>query len=257
MGVVTFRFYADLNDFLPPPQRQATLVCELKARASVKDLIEAHGVPHPEVDLVVVNGRPVDLSYVVLPGDRVSVFPAFAALDLPADARLLPAAPREHRFVADAHLGRLAAYLRLLGFDTLYRNDYGAAELASVSANEDRTLLTRDLGLLKHALVQRGAFLRHTEPGRQLSEVVARFRLREHARPFTRCLRCNTPLRRVDKDRVSSMVPPRARERYEEYALCVTCGRVYWKGTHYERMRRLVDAVLSHTDTTDDPVTQP
>lgn len=256
MGVVTFRFYADLNDFLPPPQRQANLVCELKARASVKDLIEAHGVPHPEVDLVFVNGRPVDLSHIVVPGDRVAVYPALGGGDAPPGARLLPGPPAEHRFVADAHLGRLAAYLRLLGFDTLYRNDFEDAELAALSANEDRTLLTRDVGLLKHGIVRRGCFLRQTEPGRQLAEVVTRFRLAAHARPFARCLRCNTPLRPADRDRVAPLVPPRSRVHFEEYSLCTTCGRVYWKGTHYERMRRLVDAVLAHAEHSDNPITR-
>jgi hypothetical protein len=254
MNEVTFRFYASLNDFLPPAQRQANLVCELKARASVKDLIESHGVPHPEVDLVFVNGHAVGFSYIVAPGDRVAVYPSFSALDAPQEARLLPPPPAEYRFVADAHLGRLAAYLRLLGLDTLYRNDYDDAELAAVSAAEDRTLLSRDLGLLKHAVVRRGYFLRETQPGRQLAEVVARFGLASHARPFTRCLRCNTPLRPVDRGRVASMVPPRAREHFEEYSLCTTCGRVYWKGTHYERMRRLVDAVLAPAATNGGPV---
>ena len=245
MNEVTFRFYAGLNDFLPLAQRQANLVCELRGRASVKDLIEAHGVPHTEVDLVLVNGRPVGFSCIVAPGDRVAVYPSCGGLDVPPEHRLLPPPPAEHRFVADAHLGRLAAYLRLLGLDTLYRNDYGDAELAAVSAGEDRTLLSRDVGLLKHAVVRRGYFLRETEPGRQLAEVVARFSLAPLARPFTRCLRCNTLLRPVDRNRVASMVPPRAREHYEEYSLCATCGRVYWKGTHYERMRRLVEAVLA------------
>jgi hypothetical protein len=253
MNDVTFRFYADLNDFLPLAHRQANLVSELRTRASVKDLIESHGVPHPEVDLVFVNGRPVDFSYVVAPGDRVAVYPAFTAFEVPPEVRLLPPPPAEPRFVADAHLGRLAAYLRLLGLDTLYRNDYDDAELSAISAREDRTLLSRDVGLLKHAVVRRGYFLRQTEPGRQLAEVVARFGLAAHAQPFTRCLRCNTPLRPVDRSRVASMVPPRARERFEEYSLCVTCGRVYWKGTHYERMRRLVDAVLA----TAAPATRP
>ena len=245
MNQVTFRFYADLNDFLPAPQRQANLVCELKARAAVKDLIEAHGVPHPEVDLIFVNGRPVDFSYVVGPGDRVAVYPAFALLEVPAEHRLLPPRPAEARFVADAHLGRLAAYLRLLGLDTLYRNDYGDAEVSAISAREDRTLLSRDVGLLKHGVVRRGYFPRHTEPGRQLTEIVARFGLAASARPFTRCLRCNTVLCAADPARVASVVPPRAREHFEEYSLCTTCGRVYWKGSHYRRMRRLVDAVLA------------
>ena len=241
MGVVTFRFYADLNDFLPPPRRQATLVCELKARASVKDLIEAHGVPHPEVDLVVVNGRPVDLSYVVSPGDRVSVFPAFAALDTPVDARLLPAAPREHRFVADAHLGRLAAYLRLLGFDTLYRNDYDDAELANLASLDRRILLTRDRDLLKRAVVTHGYFVRATDPRQQVEEILDRLDLYRAMRPFQRCVRCNGMLAVAPKQRIVDRLLPETRRHVEDFWECGECGQLYWEGSHAPNIRRFLD----------------
>jgi hypothetical protein len=243
VATITFRFYGSLNDFLPPPRKHAVLVCEYPGRVGVKDAIESLGVPHPEVDLVIANGTPVSFAYIVEPGDRISVYPLFERLDVPADLRLVPPT-HEPRFVADAHLGRLAAYLRLLGFDTAYRNDFADEELAAIAGREQRIVLTRDLGVLKRGAVTRGYFLRATEPGRQLAEVARRYDLRQHARPFSRCLRCNTPLTPVSKEHVAPFVPSRSREHFEEFSRCATCGRVYWKGSHYERMARLIDAVL-------------
>jgi hypothetical protein len=154
---VSVRFYGELNDFLPAAHRQATLICGLENSTSIKDLVETLGVPHPEIDLLVVNGRTVDFACRVRDGDRLAVYPPFRAFDLDADARLGPSPQAEPSFVADVHLGRLAAYLRLAGFDTAYRNDYPDHELVSTSASEDRTLLTRDVGVLKHLLVTRGS----------------------------------------------------------------------------------------------------
>jgi hypothetical protein len=244
MTTVTFRLYGPLNDFLPRLQRHATLVCAYQGRASVKDAIESLGVPHPEIDLIVVNGTPVSFDYVVQPRDRVAVYPAFAQLDVPSDLRLSPPV-LEPRFAADAHLGRLAAYLRLLGFDTAYRRDADDQELAERSASEERVLLTRDLGLLKRGIVRRGYFLRTTDSARQLLEVVRRFDLAARARPFTRCLPCNAVLAPASKTHVAPFVPPRSREHFEAFSRCPACGRVYWQGSHYARMQRLVEAALA------------
>lgn len=244
MTTVAFRFYGPLNDFLPRLQRQATLVCAYEGRASVKDAIESLGVPHPEVDLIVVNGMPVPFEYAVQPRDRVAVYPAFTQLDLPWALRLTPPLV-EARFVADAHLGRLAAYLRLLGFDTAYRNDVADEDLAERSAREDRVLLTRDLGVLKRSIVRRGYVVRATNPARQLVEVVQRFGIAALAQPFSRCLPCNAALAPASKAHVAPFVPPRSRDHFEKFSRCPACGRVYWQGSHYARMQRLVEAALA------------
>jgi len=239
------RFYGALNDFLPAARRQATLVCAFQSRSSVKDLVEALGVPHPEIDLLVVNGRVVDFTYLVCDGDRVAVYPAFGAFDLGDAARLGPAPQAEPRLVADVHLGRLAAYLRLAGLDTKYRNDYPDGEIAAISAVEDRTLLTRDVGLLKRRLVTRGYFLRETQPARQLVEVLRRFQLVPHAVPFTRCLRCNSRLHVVPKERVQHLLPERTREHYNQFARCPACARFYWQGSHYWRMSLFLETAFA------------
>jgi len=239
-----FRFYGELNDFLPRPLRQRTLVCRFDGRAAVKDLVEAQGVPHPEVDVLLANGDPVSFSYLVRDGDRIAVYPAFRTLPPGAVTRVGPPAAPAPRFVVDGHLGRLAAYLRLLGFDTAWRNDASDHELAEASALDDRTLLTRDVGLLKHSRVARGYFVRETLPGRQLREVVQRFDLGLLARPFTRCLRCNdrlTPAVAAEAD-----LPARVAERHRRFWRCPSCRRLYWEGTHHARMRTLVDEVVGH-----------
>lgn len=244
MPSASIRFYGELNDFLPASHKQATLVFAFAAGTSVKDLIEALGVPHTEVDHLLVHGRPVDFGCIVQDGDRVAAYPPFSALDVPRESRLGPSPQAHPRFVADVHLGRLAAYLRLAGFDTEYRNDFADRELVEISTREDRTVLTRDVGVLKHAAVTRGYFVRETQPGRQLVEVLRRFALAERAEAFTRCVRCNRALTRVSKEEVEASLPPRTREHYDEFSRCEGCGRVYWAGSHYARMRVFLDVAL-------------
>ncbi|MBC7225389.1 MAG: Mut7-C ubiquitin/RNAse domain-containing protein, partial [Anaerolineae bacterium] len=240
MPWVRCRFYAELNDFLPPSRRQVTFAHEVKGRAAVKDVIESLGVPHTEVDLILVNGESVDFGYLVQEGDRIAVYPVFESIDITPILRVRPRPLREPRFVVDGHLGRLAAYLRMLGFDTLYRNDYADAELARLSAEEGRILLTRDRGLLKRGQVTHGYCLRHTVPREQAVEVLRRFDLGGAVQPFRRCLRCNGLLEGVAREDVWDLLPPHVRAAHEEFRRCAQCGRVYWKGSHYRRMHRRV-----------------
>jgi uncharacterized protein with PIN domain len=237
--------YGALNDFLPRPSRQSTLKCTIDARVSVKDLIEAVGVPHPEIDVILVNGEPATFGRLIGEGDRVTAYPAFARLPIPDGVRVGPPPLLMPRFVADGHLGRLAAYLRLMGFDTLYRNDITDRELAAISSRDDRVLLTRDVGALEHRAVVRGHWMRNVEPARQLVEVLRHYDLALVAAPFSRCLRCNSTLHPTDKSTISYLLPERTREHYDDFVRCDSCGRVYWKGSHYERMQRLVRAALA------------
>jgi uncharacterized protein with PIN domain len=246
MAVAEFRFYGPLNDFLLPRRRQGAIRRAVADEQTVKDAIEALGVPHPEVELITANGRPVDFSYRVRDGDRIAAYPAFASLDIGAGASVGPAAvPAERvRFVVDGHLGRLAAYLRILGFDTWYRNHAADDELAERAAVDDRVLLTRDRGLLKRSVVRRGYFVRSDRPAEQLAEVVGRFDLARAARPFGRCLRCNGVLETVAASAVAGRVPPRVRREQREFRRCPDCDGLYWKGSHHARMLRLVESCL-------------
>ena len=244
MARVTIRFYAELNDFLEPERRQVALEAAAAGRQSIGELIEALGVPPAEVDLVLVHGRSVDFSYLFEEGDRISVFPVFESVDITPLLKVRPRPLRQTRFVLDTHLGRLATYLRLLGFDSLYRNDYDDPELVKISTGEGRVLLTRDRGLVKRRALTHGYLVRETSPRRQLVEVLERFDLHRSAAPFARCLRCNERLRPVPKEAVEARLPARTRRDYDEFKLCPGCDRILWKGSHYQRMRRLVAAVL-------------
>ena len=239
-----FRFYTELNDFLPPERRFTEFTYEFLDIATVKDRIESFGVPHTEVDLILVNGHSVDFDYRVQDGDLVSVYPVFEAFDIAGLTRLRPEPLRELRFVLDIHLGRLAAYLRMTGFDTLYRNCYADDELAEVSREEHRILLTRDVGLLKRSSVTHGYFVRQTHSRRQLFEIVERFDLARLIQPFSRCLRCNVVLRPITKEDVGVRAPRRIVETNQEFQECPRCRRVYWKGGHYRRMLELIESAV-------------
>jgi hypothetical protein len=244
MPVANFRFYAELNDFLPPERRFTEFAYGFLDVATVKDRIQSFGVPHTEVDLILVNGEPVDFAYRVQNGDRVSVYPVFEAFDISGLTRLRPAPLRDPRFVLDVHLGRLAAYLRMLGFDASYRNQCTDERLAEVSRDEHRILLTRDVGLLKRGAVTHGHYVRATKPRQQLVEVVERFDLARLTKPFSRCLRCNTPLAPAGKEQVRQQLPAQIALLHDEFLRCPDCGRAYWKGGHYRRMREWIEGSI-------------
>ena len=239
-----FRFYEELNDFLPETQQYSTIERAFDQHPSVKDMIESIGVPHTEIDLIIVNGESVDFSYRVADGDRISVYPVFESIDISSVVKLRPEPLREPRFSVDANLGQLARYLRLLGFDTAYEREVSDAELAENSQKEGRLLLTRDVGLLKRRTITHGYFVRASDPHLQVIEVLARFDLAGAARPFMRCTVCNGELIPVDKNEVADRVPEGSFNRFDEFRLCRGCGRVYWEGSHMERASRFVEEVL-------------
>jgi uncharacterized protein with PIN domain/sulfur carrier protein ThiS len=241
MKQVTVRFYGPLNDFLAPERRGVEFVHPVNGQCSVKDLIESLGPPHPEVDVVLVNGEAVDFSHRVEHGQRLAIYPAFSSIDVAPLVRVGPPALPEPRFVLDVGLGRLAGLLRMLGFDTLWRNDYADAVLARVSRDEQRLLLTRDIGVLKRSEVLHGYFPRETDPSLQLVEVVRRFQLTGHMRPFTRCLACNAPLSAASPEEVRGRVPERVHATFTRFQQCPGCQRVFWAGSHHARMQVIID----------------
>jgi hypothetical protein len=241
----TIRCYAELNDFLPRERRQVAFEHAWDGRVSVKDLLEGLGVPHGEVDLLLVNGESCGFERLVEDGDRVAAYPVFESFDIASETKVRPEPLRETRFVLDVHLGRLAALLRLAGFDALYSRNVGDAELADISASTKRILLSRDQALLKRRIVTHGYWVRSTDPAEQLAEVVGRFDLARTARPFSRCTVCNGAMTAATLEEVADRVPPRSRRRHDDYRRCTACGRVYWKGTHYERLQRLLDQALN------------
>ncbi|MGV0836537.1 Mut7-C RNAse domain-containing protein [Mycolicibacterium thermoresistibile] len=249
-GYVDVRAYAELNDFLSPAVRMTTVRRPFRSHQTVKDILEAMGIPHTEVDLIVVNGIPRDFGHRPSTGDRIAAYPVFEALDIGSIARLRPTPLRAPRFVIDVNLGRLARLLRLLGFDVWWSSSADDAELAEISLGQQRILLTRDRDLLKRRAVTHGLFVRSDQPEQQVIEVVTRLDLRRRLAPFTRCLRCNGRLVAVGKDEVLDRLEPLTRRYYDDFSRCADCGQIYWPGSHHRRMVALVDRLRSAMATT-------
>jgi uncharacterized protein len=233
----SLRFYEELNDFLPEERRKRDFEIEIDRSRSVKDAIESVGVPHTEVDLVIVDGVSVDFTHLLRGGERVSVYPMFETLDIAPLVRLRPRPLRDPRFVADGHLGKLARHLRMAGFDTLWSSAWSDDEIVDISNAERRTILTRDKGMLRRADVDRGYFVRATESEAQLAEVLRALQLEGMLAPFTRCRECNTLLEDVPRETVLDHLPEKVRELYTRFKRCAGCERVYWEGTHFARMK--------------------
>lgn len=244
MAEAYIRFYGDLNYFLPAARRGVTFSHTFAGRVAVKDMIEALGAPHPEVELILANSEPVGFSYLVQAGDRISVYPFFASIDISPLLRVRPDPLPTPRFVLDTHLGRLTDYLRLLGFDSWYQVDCPDEKLAQIASAEKRILLTRDRGLLKRRIIKHGYCVRATNPRRQIIEIVRRFELAPVAQPFQRCIRCNGLLKPVPKATISHRLQPDTRQYYDAFVMCQSCRRIYWPGTHYERLQRFVIDIL-------------
>jgi uncharacterized protein with PIN domain len=240
-ALARFRFYEELNDFLPRERRKRDFDYRCARAATIKNAIEALGVPHTEVELILVNGESVDFGYTVRDGDRISVYPKFEALDIRELLRVRDEPLREIRFIADAHLGGLARLLRMLGFDTLYSNEITDGQIRAISRIEARVVLTRDRELLKCRTITHGCFVHALRPQEQLREVVDRLQLTASAKPFTLCLHCNLPLIFIDKEAVADRLPPRVAAVYRRYSWCEGCDRIYWEGSHWQRMRQLLD----------------
>ncbi len=240
MGIARLRFYEELNDFLAPALRRREFDHSFARAATVKNAIEAVGVPHTEVELVLVNGRSVDFSYRLRDGDRVSVYPVFEAFDVAPLVRVRAGPLRRTRFIADAHLGGLARLLRMAGFDTLHDNHYADDEIRRIAAAESRIVLTRDRDLLKCRDITHGCYVHALKPSQQLREIVERLQLARSMTPFALCLHCNLPLADIGKEAVLERLPPSVAQHYERFRTCAGCRRIFWEGSHWRRMRELL-----------------
>ena len=245
MSSATIRFYEELNDFLPAHKRKRDITITIRQRNSIKDTIESMGVPHTEIDLILANQASVDFSYIIRDRDRISVYPVFESFDISSLNRLRPLPLRKIRFVLDAHLGKLAKYLRMLGFDTLYDNRCSDTELTNLaSCGVKRILLTRDVGLLKHKQISHGYCVRSIRPRQQLVEIVERFDLKKLMMPFQRCVNCNGCLTLLEKPAARGRVPARIYQDLDKFVICNSCQQIYWQGSHYDRMTKFIQVLL-------------
>ena len=240
---VTLRFYEELNDFLPKDKKKKRFVHNFIDRTSVKDLIESLGVPHTEVDLILVNGISVGFEYIINDAEDISVYPVFESLDISDVQHLRPKPLRNPKFVADVHLGRLTRYLRMMGFDVYYKNNLSDDEIVKISSKERRAILTRDIGILKRTEVTHGYFIRSDNVEKQTQEVVNRFDLQKSIKEFTRCFECNSELSKIEKEKIIQQLPPMVAASQNEFFICPKCQKLFWAGTHHQKMLSLVQKI--------------
>jgi uncharacterized protein len=243
MHKVFFRFYEELNDFLPEENKKKRFTHQYIDRTSIKDLIESFGIPHTEVDLILANGRSVSFKYLINDGDNISVYPVFESFDISEFQHLRPKPLREPKFICDVHLGRLARYLRMIGFDVTYRNDFTDDEIVCVSLGERRAILTRDRGILKRNEVSHGYYLRNTKIEEQVKEVLKRFDLQKSIKEFSRCIECNELLKPTKKESILNQLPLKVSQTQTEFHQCPVCKKIYWKGTHYHLMNDFIQSL--------------
>ncbi len=240
MVTATFRFYEELNDFLAPERRRREFTVPCARAATTKHMIEALGIPHTEVELILLNGASVGFGTILREGDRVAVYPKFEALDITPLLRVRDQPLRDTRFVADTHLGSLARLLRMMGFDTLYDNGFADDEIERIAAAQARIVLTRDRDLLKRRSITHGCYVHALRPQQQFREVFERLQLARSARPFTLCPGCNAALHVVAKAQVEHSLPRGVLDLYDRFSICEVCARVYWEGEHWERIQSLL-----------------
>lgn len=237
---ITCRFYAALNRFLAPHHRYRTFSHTVKGTPSVKDTLEALGVPHTEIDCIIVDGRSVGFKYHIRGGEHIRIYPEAKTVKLSKVLSLKPRLPVNPKFVLDVHLGKLARHLRLLGCDAVYDKEITDPEIINLAHRERRIVLTRDIGLLKHKQLRHGYFVRAIDPDRQIREVVKYFALAAKAHPFRLCLQCNGKIRKVSKLKIIHCLPEMTKKYYKEFYFCRNCGKIYWQGAHYKRLLKII-----------------
>ncbi len=242
---VDIRFYGPLKELLSKKRRSSAFKRILPESTSVKDLIEGCGVPHTEVDLVLVNGKRAAFEDLIQGGERISVYPVFLSLELPESDHMQIRTLQSPSFVVDVNLGKLAGYLRIAGFDSKYWNNARDRHLIKIMLEEGRMLLTRDRKLLMHNVVDKGYLVRSDQPVEQLEEVLIRFDLYEEIRSFTRCVLCNGLLKEVSKQEVLDQLKPLTKRYYDRFSKCRNCGQIYWPGSHRERLNSKLQKILN------------
>jgi uncharacterized protein with PIN domain len=149
------------------------------------------------------------------------------------------------KFVADCMLGRLAKWLKILGFDVLYFAKAEDRDLVEISRRESRVLLTRDSGLIEKTKRRQNRFFVASDDWQeQIVEVLDAFGLWDEVRPNSRCIECNRPLKPLARERARNLVTPYVLAHAASFALCPDCGRVFWQGSHYGDMGRKIEALL-------------
>lgn len=245
MNQVSFRFYEELNNYLPGQMHKVWINCWAEPQISVGEKIRSFGIPLDKVDLILVNGQSKGFGYKLKDGDRISGYPVFESFDISEVSRLRENPLRNLGFICDVHLGKLCKYLRMSGWDTLYSNRYTSQEIIELSHRENRIILSRNLRLTRHKEVTHALWISSPDPAEQLKYLVDKLNLSKQANPLTRCLTCNEMIVTVEKQAILHRLEDRTATYYTEFFICPNCDQIYWKGSHFENMLKFIHSHLS------------
>lgn len=243
MNRVRFRFYEELNDYLPEELRKGWIESSAEPGTSVGEKIASFGIPLEEIDLVLVNQQSESFEYILQEEDRISVYPVFESFDISQVSKLRDKPLRELSFICDVHLGRLSKYLRMLGFDTSYLNNYTPQQIIEISNLENRVILSKNIQLTRHKEVTHAYWVRSAEPKEQLKDLIYGLNILKLAQPLTRCLNCNSKLEIIKKEDIINRLEERTAKYYTEFFRCPLCDQIYWKGSHYESMLEFIHQI--------------
>jgi len=241
---VRLNVHGDLDFFLRSRARGHYIERSLSEKTSIKDVVESCGVPHTEIDLILVNKQPVDFHHALASAAEIDIYPVGIQF---TDCKY------KHlqisfviSFIADGHLGKLTRNLRLLGLDVAYDAHAEDRQLLYIMERENRALLTRDRRLLMHSVVSTGYCPRSQNADEQTIEIIRRFNLLGRIAPFTRCLRCNAPLRKVSKTEVLERLEPLTKIYYEQFRRCTRCDQIYWAGSHFSKLEKRLGQIRAN-----------
>lgn len=243
---IYIRFYAELNDFLPVSKRKKESAYSFKTPITIREALISIGIPIAEVDLILVNGNSETLKYKLRQDDRVSVYPVFESFDISTIGKIRSKALRKSKFILDCHLGKLAKYLRMLGFDTLYENNFEDEEIIKIACEQQRIILTRDKLLLKSKDITHGYYVRAIDKHEQLIEIVRKFDLYSQFKSFTRCMTCNSFLEPVKKALIIDRLDAETASNFTKFYTCRFCDKIYWKGSHFENMESYIKSLFQN-----------
>jgi len=240
-----FYFFGSLNDFLPEEKKGQKFVYHFKGIASVKNLIEAIGVPHSEIRKITNNNRKKFFNYTVKDNDLIRIYPYNYGINKFILSLSSVFINCKIKFIIDVHLGKLGKYLKICGFDVLYNWKWDDNDIIKYANRDNRIILTHDAGLLKNKKVNKGYWTRSQNPDEQIVEVIDRYHLSGKIKPLKRCLHCNNLLVKTSKTEIKNKVPFMIFNKYRQFLCCHKCDNIYWKGPHYDSMKAFIKKIKS------------
>ncbi|MFC1744959.1 Mut7-C RNAse domain-containing protein [Candidatus Riflebacteria bacterium] len=241
------RFYGELNYFLPDSVWHRPFYYSFYENPTFSDLMDSFKIPPEKIGLLLLDGEVVELSCPLKEGSRATFYPRFQNIDISEEISASKKPVVSPRFILPLNLGKLTKYLRMLGFDSICEPDFIPGKVDVLAMQEGRVLLSRSKKFAARKLYAECYVVKSEQPAIQVREVVNRFNLMPLVKYFQRCLKCNSPLKVMEKSEIYSRLLPYIRKNFNLFFICPGCDRVYWMGTHYKKMKEKIETILHTT----------